>query len=72
VIGDGNVHVSVAYNGLGIMPAHNSGYLSAGRIIGQPDPDIGILQAASTSVPFPGEYYRSLMLKPVMNLLTPV
>lgn len=72
VVGEGNVHVSVAYNGLGIMPGHNSGYLSASRIAGKPDPDLRILEIASTSVPVPGDYYRSLILKPVMNLMTPV
>ncbi|MEM8497372.1 MAG: FAD-dependent oxidoreductase [Pseudomonadota bacterium] len=71
-LGDGNIHVSVAYNGLGIMPAHNSGFLSASRICGEADADISILEAASSSTPFPGDFYRSLMLKPVMNALMPV
>ena len=71
-IGEGNVHVSAAYNGLGIMPGHNSGFLSASRIVGEPDSDLRILEGGSTSMPFPGDYFRSLMLKPVMNLITPV
>ena len=72
VMGEGNVHISAAYNGLGIMPGHNSGFLSACRITGEAEDDVRILTDASTSVPFPGDYYRSLMLKPVMNLMTPI
>ncbi|MGI9327273.1 MAG: NAD(P)/FAD-dependent oxidoreductase [Pseudomonadales bacterium] len=72
VMGDGNVHISAAYNGLGIMPGHNGGYLSARRITGESDDDVRILTDSSTRIPFPGDYYRSMMLKPVMNLMTPV
>lgn len=69
--GDGNIHISAAYNGLGIMPAHSSGYLTATRIVGEPDSDLRFLQNQS-HIPFPGDFYRSLILKPFMNLLTPV
>jgi len=71
-IGDGNIHVSVAYNGSGIMPSHNNGYLTACNIIGQDDQDIRFLTGDSGLTPFPGDFYRSLMLKPFMNLMTPV
>ncbi len=71
-LGDGNVHICAAYNGLGIMPGHNSGYLSACRITGHSDDDIRILTESSFHVPFPGDFYRSLMLKPFMRFMTPV
>jgi gamma-glutamylputrescine oxidase len=71
-IADGNIHVSVAYNGLGIMPSHNNGYLTACNITGEDDQDLGLLTGDSGLAPFPGDYYRSLMLKPFMNLMTPV
>ncbi len=70
--GDGNIHISAAYNGSGIMPAHNSGYLMASRICGQEDADTGILTDASTKLPIPGDFYRSMILKPGMWLMTPV
>lgn len=69
---DGNIHVSVAYNGLGIMPAHNNGYLTACRITGNKDQDLHFLSGVGGQVPMPGDFYRSLMLKPFMNLLQPV
>lgn len=71
-IDDGNIHVSVAYNGLGIMPGHNNGYLTACNITGQADQDLRFLSGDSGLMPFPGDFYRSLMLKPFMNLMTPV
>ena len=71
-LGEGNIHVSAAYNGLGIMPAHNSGYLTACRVTGENDDDIKILTDASMQIPLPGDFYRSLMLKPFMRLMTPV
>jgi gamma-glutamylputrescine oxidase len=70
--GDGNIHVSVAYNGLGVMPGHNNGYLSACQITGHADQDTRYLSSVSGQLPFPGEFYRSLVLKPVMSLMTPV
>lgn len=70
--GQGTIHVSAAYNGLGIMPAHNSGYLSACQITGEVDNDYKILTQASSKIPMPGDLYRSLMLKPFMQMMTPV
>ncbi len=72
VIGDGNIHVSAAYNGLGIMPAHNNGYLTACRLAGREEEDTRFLTGVTGQLPFPGEFYRSLILKPAMKLLTPV
>jgi len=71
-IGAGNIHVSVAYNGSGIMPSHNNGYLTACNITGQSDQDLRFLTGDSGHLPFPGGFYRSLMLKPFMNIMTPV
>ena len=71
-IGDGNIHVSATYNGLGIMPAHNNGYLTACRLTGRAEDDTRFLSGVTGQLPLPGEYYRSLMLKPFMTLMTPV
>lgn len=71
-IGAGNVHVNVAYNGLGIMPGHNSGYLNACRIAGKEDSDIKFLEAGARQIPFPTNYYRNMLLKPGMSFLAPV
>jgi len=71
-LGNGNIHVNVAYNGLGIMPGHNSGYLNACRITGNEDPDIKFLESQSQHVPVPTNYYRNMLLKPSMSLLAPV
>lgn len=71
-IGDGNIHISVAYNGLGIMPAHNNGYLTACRLTGRDEADTRFLTGVTGQLPLPGDFYRSLMLKPFMRLLTPV
>jgi len=71
-IGEGNVHVSAAYNGLGIMPGHNNGYLTACRITGHADDDTRYLTGVSGQIPIPGELYRSLIFKPLMRLMTPV
>jgi len=70
VLGE-NVHVSAAYNGLGVMPGHNNGYLTACRITGQPEPDISLLSGASGHIPIPGEFYRSLIFKPFMAVAAP-
>lgn len=70
-IGEGNVHVSAAYNGLGIMPAHNNGYLTACKLTGRKEDDTRFLTGTSGQLPFPGESYRSLILKPIMSLMTP-
>ncbi|MAZ87164.1 MAG: hypothetical protein CL693_05930 [Cellvibrionaceae bacterium] len=71
-VGDGNIHVSAAYNGLGIMPSHNNGYLTACNIVGEEDQDLRFLTGEKGLAPFPGDFYRSLMLKPFMNVMTPV
>jgi gamma-glutamylputrescine oxidase len=71
-IGDGNIHVSVAYNGLGIMPSHNNGYLTACNITGESDQDLHFLTGDKGLAPFPSDFYRSLMMKPFMNMMTPV
>lgn len=68
---DGNIHISAAYNGLGIMPSHNNGYLTAARMAGQEDQDFGLLNGVSGQLLMPGDYYRSLILKPGMSLLAP-
>jgi glycine/D-amino acid oxidase-like deaminating enzyme len=70
--GGGNLHISAAYNGLGIMPSHNSGYLTANKIVGVEDDDYKNLSGASSHIPLPGDFYRSLIFKPFMNLMTPV
>jgi len=67
--GEGNVFITVALNGLGIMPGHNFGYLTACKIAGKRDPDISVLDASSTSIPFPTEYYRNLILRPAISAL---
>jgi hypothetical protein len=64
--------VSAAYNGLGIMPAHNNGYLTACKLAGRDEDDVRFLTGVRGQLPFPGDYYRSLILKPFMRLLTPV
>jgi len=66
-----NIHVAVAYNGLGIMPGHNTGYLSACRITGHPEEDMRYMLGRKTQIPIPGEFYRSMILKPFMKLMTP-
>ncbi|MDJ0865654.1 MAG: FAD-dependent oxidoreductase [Myxococcota bacterium] len=71
-VGDGNIHVSAAYNGLGIMPGHNNGYLTACRITGRAEDDTRYLTGVSGQIPLPGEFYRSLVFKPFMRLMTPV
>jgi gamma-glutamylputrescine oxidase len=72
VVGEGNIYVSAAYNGLGIMPGHNNGYLTACQMTGHADDDTRYLTGVSGQAPLPGEFYRSLMLKPFMSLMTPV
>jgi len=71
-VGAGNIHVSVAYNGLGIMPAHNNGYLTACKLAGRPEEDTRSLTGVTGQLPIPGEFYRSLMFKPFMRLMRPV
>jgi glycine/D-amino acid oxidase-like deaminating enzyme len=71
-IGDGNIHVSAAYNGLGVMPGHNNGYLTACRITGRAEEDTRYLGGVSGQIPIPGELYRSGLFKPFMSLMTPV
>jgi gamma-glutamylputrescine oxidase len=72
VTGEGNVHVSAAYNGLGIMPAHNNGYLTACKLAGREDEDTRFLTGVTGQLPFPGDFYRSIIFKPLMTLMTPV
>ena len=67
-VSDGNIHVSVAYNGTGVVPAHNNGYLTACRIVGKPEQDFALLWGTSGHPPLP-EPLRSLVLKPLMRLL---
>jgi glycine/D-amino acid oxidase-like deaminating enzyme len=64
-VGDGNIHLSVAYNGTGVVPGHNNGYLTACRIAGKPDPDLELLWGTSGHPPVP-EPLRSLGFKPLM------
>jgi len=70
-IGDGNIHVSVAYNGSGIMPSHNNGYLTACQITGHSDSDTKFLTGTSGQILVPSGYYRNLLLKPGLSLLSP-
>jgi glycine/D-amino acid oxidase-like deaminating enzyme len=70
IAGD-NIHVSAAYNGLGVMPGHNNGYLTACRIAGRDDDDVRFLAGTSGHYPLPGELYRSIVFKPIMRLMTP-
>ncbi len=51
VVGEGNIHISAAYNGLGIMPAHNNGYLTACRITGHAEDDTRYLTGVSATEP---------------------
>ncbi len=72
VVDDGNIQVSLAYNGLGVMPGHTNGYLTACRLAGRDDEDTRYLDSISGQIRVPGEYLRSMMLKPVMKLMTPM
>jgi glycine/D-amino acid oxidase-like deaminating enzyme len=64
-----NIHTGVAFNGLGIMPGHNTGYLSACQICGHPDEDSGYVSGKTLRIPIPGEYYRSLIFKPFIKMM---
>lgn len=68
---EGNIHASVAYNGLGIMPSHNFGYLMACNMTEQDDQDLRFLTGAEGQIPMPGDFYRSLIFKPGFKFLTP-
>ena len=72
IVAGNNIHVSAAYNGLGIMPAHNNGYLTACQITNHTEKDMRYLTGVSGQIPIPGEYYRSLIFKPFMKLMCPV
>lgn len=72
VVGGGNIHVSVAYNGLGVMPGHTNGYLTACRLAGEDDEDTRYLDSISDQVRVPGGFLRSMILKPVMKMMTPM
>jgi glycine/D-amino acid oxidase-like deaminating enzyme len=67
-VADGNLHVSIAYQGTGVVPGHNNGYLTACRIVGKPEPDLALLWGTSGHPPLP-EPLRSLAFKPMMRLL---
>jgi glycine/D-amino acid oxidase-like deaminating enzyme len=67
-IGGGNLHVSVAYNGTGVVPAHYNGYLTASRIAGRQEADFALLQGTRGHPPLP-EPLRLLFLKPLMRML---
>jgi len=69
IAGD-NIHASVAYNATGVMPCHNNGYLTACRITGREDKDTSYLAGTKGHYPLPGEFYKSLMFKPYMKLMT--
>jgi glycine/D-amino acid oxidase-like deaminating enzyme len=71
VVDGGDVHVSLAYNGLGVMPGHTNGYLTACRLAGREDPDARHLDSIAEQIRVPGEILRSMMLKPVMKMMTP-
>lgn len=71
-IADGNIHVSVAFNGLGIMPSHNNAYLTACRLAGVDDPDLAFLSGIDGHLPMPRDYYRSMIFKPFMRFAQPV
>jgi glycine/D-amino acid oxidase-like deaminating enzyme len=64
----GNLHVSVAYNGTGVVPAHYNGCLTASRIAGRPEADFALLQGTRGHPPLP-EPLRLLFLKPLMRML---
>jgi glycine/D-amino acid oxidase-like deaminating enzyme len=64
-----NVHFGVAFNGLGIMPGHNTGYLSACQMTGHPDDDVGYVSGKTIRIPIPGEFYRSLIFKPAIGIM---
>ena len=66
-----NIHAAAAFNGLGIMPGHNTGYLSACRVCGHHDEDMRFMSGRLGQVPIPGEFYRSMLFKPAMKFLTP-
>ncbi len=66
-----NIQSAVAFNGLGIMPGHNTAYLSVCRITGHPDQDLRYMLGKGAQIPIPGEFYRSMLLKPAMKILTP-
>jgi glycine/D-amino acid oxidase-like deaminating enzyme len=68
----GNIHVSVAYNGLGVMPGHTNGYLTACRLAAREDEDIRHLDSISDQIRVPGELLRSMMFKSAMRMLTPM
>ncbi|RJP19828.1 MAG: FAD-binding oxidoreductase [Candidatus Abyssobacteria bacterium SURF_5] len=67
----GNILVSAAYNGLGVMPGHNNGYLAACRLAGYNDEDAHYFSDRIRHYPVPGEFYRSLLFKPFMKVMTP-
>ena len=71
VVDGSEVHVSLAYNGLGVMPGHTNGYLTACRLAGREDEDTRYLDSIRDQIRVPGEYLRSMMFKPVMKLMTP-
>ena len=71
VVDGGNIHVSLAYNGLGVMPGHTNGYFTACRLAGRDDEDARYFDSISEQIRVPGEVLRSMMFKPVMKMMTP-
>ena len=63
-----NIYASVAYNGLGVMPGHNNGYLLACLICGHSDEDVRHISKRVRQIPIPDEFYRSIMFKPFMKI----
>ena len=68
-VGLGNDFTGVQWNWAG---AYNTGYLSACRITGHPEEDMRYMLGRAVQIPIPGEFYRSMLLKPAMKVLTPV
>ena len=71
VVDGGNIHVSLAYNGLGVMPGHTNGYLTACRLAGRDDEDTRHLDTISDQIRVPGGLLRSVIFRPGMKMLTP-
>jgi glycine/D-amino acid oxidase-like deaminating enzyme len=71
VVDGGNIHVSLGYNGLGVMPGHTNGYLTACRLAGRDDEDTRYLDTISDQIRVPAGILRSLIFKPGMKMMTP-
>jgi glycine/D-amino acid oxidase-like deaminating enzyme len=71
VVDGGNIHVSLGYNGLGVMPGHTNGYLTACRLAGRDDEDTRYLDTISDQIRVPAGILRSMIFKPGMKMMTP-